>query len=66
MSSFLTRSSVFKEMANEAISEGKMPELGISDISVLPTYNVIRTLMGWWVNLFDAEKINLKYQLFTK
>lgn len=53
-------------MANEAISEGKMPELGISDISVLPTYNVVRTLMGWWVNLFDAEKINLKYQLFTK
>ena len=65
MSSFLTRSSVFKEMANEATSEGKMPELGISDISVLPTY-VVRTLMGWWVNLFDAEKINLKYQLFTK
>ena len=40
--------------------------LGVSHISILPTFSVIGTLMGQWKNLRDAEKINSKYLFFPK
>ena len=35
-------------------------------ILILLTLSVIRTVMGGWVNLCDAKKINSKYRFFAK
>ena len=46
--------------------EGVWSVYEVSHISILLTFSIIWTLMGGWVNLCDAKKINSKYRFFPK